>query len=81
MKTEMVNAFNSSVVGGNLVQIDNKNRYHVTDKNGKTTGEQTLAPVKEIVSPGEVLPFETKIKPMNLQTRRIDITFKKAESS
>ena len=36
MKTEMVNAFNSSVIGGNLVQIDNKNHYHVTDKNGKT---------------------------------------------
>lgn len=36
MKTEMVNTFNSSVIGGNLVQLDNKNRYHVTDKNGKT---------------------------------------------
>lgn len=35
MKTEMVNALNSSIVGGNLVQVDNKNRYHVTDKNGK----------------------------------------------
>ena len=35
MKTEMVNALNSSIIGGNLVQIDNKNRYHVTDKNGK----------------------------------------------
>ena len=36
MKTEMVNTLNSSVIGGNLVQLDNKNRYHVTDKNGKT---------------------------------------------
>ena len=35
MKTEMVNALNSSIIGGNLVQMDNKNRYHVTDKNGK----------------------------------------------
>lgn len=34
MKTEMINTFNSSMIGGNLVQIDNKNRYHVTDKNG-----------------------------------------------
>lgn len=32
MKTEMVNALNSSIIGGNLVQMDNKNRYHVTDK-------------------------------------------------
>lgn len=53
----------------------------LTNSTGEKTGEQTLAPVKEIVSPGEVLPFETKIKPMSLQTRRIDITFKKAESS
>lgn len=35
MKTEMVSAVNSSIIGGNLVQIDNKNRYHVTDKNGR----------------------------------------------
>lgn len=35
MKTEMVNVLNSSVIGGNLVQLDNKNRYHVTDKRGK----------------------------------------------
>lgn len=35
MKAEMVNSFNSSIIGGNLVQIDNKNRYHVTDKNGR----------------------------------------------
>ncbi len=75
------------LVKGTIVNISNSDKkmpfIHLilTDKNGKTTGEQTLAPVKEIVSPGEVLPFETKIKPMNLQTRRIDITFKKAESS
>lgn len=35
MKTEMVNMLNASLIGGNLVQMDNKNRYHVTDKNGK----------------------------------------------
>lgn len=35
MKTEMVSITNSSVIGGNLVQLDNKNRYHVTDKNGR----------------------------------------------
>lgn len=35
MKTEVVSAVNSSIIGGNLVQIDNKNRYHVTDKNGR----------------------------------------------
>lgn len=35
MKTEVVSAVNSSLIGGNLVQIDNKNRYHVTDKNGR----------------------------------------------
>ena len=35
MKTEMVSAVNSSIIGGNLVQVDNKNRYHVTDKNGR----------------------------------------------
>lgn len=34
MKAEMVNMLNSSMIGGNLVQIDNKNRYHVTDKKG-----------------------------------------------
>lgn len=34
MKTEMVSVLNSSIIGGNLVQMDNKNRYHVTDKNG-----------------------------------------------
>ncbi len=34
MKAEMVSAVNSSIIGGNLVQIDNKNRYHVTDKKG-----------------------------------------------
>lgn len=37
MKTEMVSMINSSVIGGNLVQLDNKNRYHVTDKNGHKT--------------------------------------------
>lgn len=31
----MVNVLNSSVIGGNLVQLDNKNRYHVTDRSGK----------------------------------------------
>ena len=35
MKTEMVNVTNSAIIGGNLVQLDNKNRYHITDKNGK----------------------------------------------
>ena len=34
MKAQMVNTLNSSIIGGNLVQVDNKNRYHVTDKNG-----------------------------------------------
>lgn len=31
---EMISVLNSSMIGGNLVQIDSKNRYHVTDKNG-----------------------------------------------
>lgn len=35
MKTEMISLTNSTIIGGNLVQIDNKHRYHVTDKNGK----------------------------------------------
>ena len=31
---EMISVLNSSMIGGNLVQIDSKIRYHVTDKNG-----------------------------------------------
>ena len=33
--------------------------------------------IKEKIEPGEVLPFETKIKPVRTTVRRVDITFKK----
>ncbi len=68
MKTEMVNAFNSSVVGGNLVQIDNKNRYHVTDKNGKTKVltrdqfEKNIVQNEDKLHSGEDIKFK---KPMS----------------
>lgn len=39
--------------------------------------EQTIVPIKEKIEPGEVLPFETKIKPVRTTVRRVDITFKK----
>ncbi len=53
----------------------------LTDEAGNITEEQTLAPVKETIAPGEVLPFETKIKPMNRLTRQIEVTFKKTEGA
>ena len=32
----MVNRFNAAMIGGNVLQMDNKNHYHGTDKNGTT---------------------------------------------
>lgn len=67
MKTEMVSLTNSSVIGGNLVQIDNKHRYHVTDKNGKKkilTKDQfdkNIIENKEKLAHGEDFKFK---KPM-----------------
>ncbi len=67
MKTEMVSLTNSSVIGGNLVQIDNKHRYHVTDKNGKKkilTKDQfdkNITENKEKLASGEEFKFK---KPM-----------------
>lgn len=39
--------------------------------------EQTIVPIKEKIEPGEILPFETKVKPVRTTIRRVDITFKK----
>lgn len=39
--------------------------------------EQTIVPIKEKIEPGEILPFETKVKPVRTTVRRVDITFKK----
>lgn len=68
MKTEMVNILNSSVIGGNLVQLDNKNRYHVTDRSGKRkvlTSDQfkrNLENNYEKIMSGEDIKFK---KPMS----------------
>lgn len=68
MKTEMVSAVNSSIIGGNLVQVDNKNRYHVTDKNGRkkvlTQDEfrKNLANNADKLKAGEDIKFK---KPMS----------------
>lgn len=32
----IVNSLDTSIVGGNLIQLDSKNRFRVTDKKGKT---------------------------------------------
>lgn len=47
------------------------------DGQGNHIQEQTIVPIKEKIEPGETLPFETKIKPVQPSVRRVDITFKK----
>ena len=43
----------------------------------RSVQEQTIVPIKEKIEPGEILPFETKVKPVRTTVRRVDITFKK----
>lgn len=70
MKTEMVNSMNSAVIGGNLVQLDNKNRYHITDKNGRKkvlTQDQYTKNIEaniEKIKDGEEFTFKKTKSPL-----------------
>lgn len=64
----IVNSLDSTIVGGNLVQLDSKNKFRVTDKKGKTKvlthdqfKKQVLANQEKLES-GEDIKFK---KPMS----------------
>lgn len=72
------------LVKGTVVNVSDSDKevpflyFTLLNETGEVIQDQTVSALKETIASGEILPFETKIKPVKMETRQVDLTFRKA---